>query len=414
MKKIKLALIGAGQRGAQAYAPYVQLHSDKMEFVAVAEPDQERREEFQKTFHLPKENCYESWDEFFKAEKSADAVLICTQDREHFKPACKAIEQGYHILLEKPISFLEEECEKLGVLAEKYDKVIVVCHVLRYTPFFKKVHELLEQKVIGELQNIQWMENVGYWHQAHSYVRGNWRNSETSSPMILAKCCHDLDLILWLVQSECTKISSFGSLGHFDRKFAPEGAAERCLDGCKAKGQCPYYAPHIYIDWKNDWQADVIKKVVSKDTSDEKILEALKSGPYGRCVYYCDNNVVDHQVVNMEFANGITVSFTMTAFSNECARDIKLMGSKGELFGRLEDNEIYIKNFITGKTEKISTELVTEGHGGGDFGVMEHFAELICKNAVECSKKDFGEALQSHKAAFAAEKSRIEGNVVYL
>lgn len=414
MNKIKVALIGAGQRGAQSYAPYALKHPDEIEFTAVAEPDAVRRESFRKTYHVPEGNCYENWEELLGQKKLADAVMICTQDRDHVKPALKALEKGYHILLEKPVSYSEEECDALGKAAEGYDKVFLVCHVLRYTPFFQAVKKILDSGAIGELQNIQWLENVGYWHQAHSYVRGNWRNSETSSPMILAKCCHDLDLLLWLADSPCKSVSSFGSLGHFNKENAPENAPERCLDGCPAKDTCPYYAPHIYIDWKDDWQADVIRKVVSEDTSEEALMKALKEGPYGRCVYHCDNNVVDHQVVNMEFENGVTASLTMTGFSYDCSREVKFMGSKGELRGALESNELHYINFRKGIRETIPVDAAAEGHGGGDSGIMESFLEMIRKNEMTKESSDIRVSIQSHKIAFAAERSRVTGKVISL
>lgn len=406
MKPIKAALIGAGQRGAQSYAPYALKHPEKIVFTAVAEPDKKRRDEFADAHRIPADHCYESYEELFEKETEIEAVLICTQDQQHVAPALKAMEKEYHILLEKPISNSLEECKEIGNLAIDYPKTFLICHVLRYTPFFKTLKKLLDENRIGELENVQWLENVGYWHQAHSFVRGNWRNSKMSSPMILAKCCHDMDLLLWLIGSDCTYLSSFGNLKHFREDKAPEGAPLRCLDGCPAKDTCPYYAPKIYIDWRDDWQADVIKKVVSQDTSDEAILKALKEGPYGRCVYHCDNDVVDHQVVNMEFANGVTAVLTMSAFSYECTREIKFMGSKGEIAGKLEDNEIYVTDFLTGKKEKVVIPVIKEGHGGGDEGIMEAFVDMVEKGRLSEGSSDVASAVLSHYMAFAAEKSR--------
>ena len=414
MRKIKAALIGAGQRGADSYAPYALKHPEEIEFTAVAEPEKERRDAFRDLFGIPERNCYESWEMLLEDENEAEAVLICTQDREHFGPAMKAIEKGYHILLEKPVSFLESECEQIKKAAETYDKVFLICHVLRYTPFFMKLKELLEEGRIGDLQNIQWIENVGYWHQAHSYVRGNWRDSKESSPMILAKCCHDMDMLLWLASADCTSVSSFGSLGHFKKENAPEGAPQRCLDGCPEKEQWPYYAPRIYIDWRDDWQADVIKRVVSKDTSDKAVMEALKKGPYGRCVYHCDNDVVDHQVVNLEFENGVAASFTMSAFSYECSRVLKFMGTKGEISGKLEDGRLKVIDFLTGKQENISIEASANGHGGGDEGIMKAFLKMILEGHNTAGASSAVSSLQSHKMAFAAEASRINKTVITL
>lgn len=414
MRKIKAALIGAGQRGADSYAPYALKHPEEIEFIAVAEPEKERRDAFRNLFGIPEGHCYESWEMLLEDENEAEAVLICTQDREHFRPAMKAIEKGYHILLEKPVSFLESECEQIKKAAETYDKVFLICHVLRYTSFFMKLKELLEEGRIGELQNIQWIENVGYWHQAHSYVRGNWRDSKESSPMILAKCCHDMDMLLWLAGADCTSVSSFGSLGHFKKENAPEGAPQRCLDGCPEKEQCPYYAPRIYIDWRDDWQADVIKRVVSKDPSDKAVMEALNKGPYGRCVYHCDNDVVDHQVVNLEFDNGVTASFTMSAFSYECSRALKFMGTKGEISGKLEDGKLEVTDFLTGKQENINIEASANGHGGGDEGIMRAFLKMIREGHNTAGASSAVSSLQSHKIAFAAEESRINKTVITL
>lgn len=412
MKPIKAALVGAGQRGAQAYAPYALKHTNEIIFQAVAEPDEKRRKEFAQAHQISIEHCYRDYEELFKKEKGIEAVLICTQDQQHVQPALAAMEKGYHILLEKPISNSIEECRKLEKLAADYPRTFLICHVLRYTPFFKTIKKLLESERIGELQNVQWLENVGYWHQAHSFVRGNWRNKETSSPMILAKCCHDMDLLLWLIGAECSNLSSFGTLNHFRKDKAPKGAPMRCLDGCPAKNECPYYAPKIYIDWRDDWQADVIKKVVSQDTSDEAILKALKEGPYGRCVYHCDNNVVDHQVVNMEFENGVTATLTMNAFSYGCSREIKFMGSRGEIIGKLEDNAIYVIDFLTGKREKVPVEVIKEGHGGGDMGIMESFVQMVENGDTGNDFSNVASAVKSHYMAFAAEKSRIEKQVI--
>lgn len=414
MRQIKAALIGAGQRGAESYAPYAMKHPEEILFVAVAEPDDKRRAAFQKRHGIPDERAYRSYAEFFENDKGAEAVLICTQDRDHIQPALKAIEKGYHILLEKPLTFSEEECLELGQAAKGYSKVFLVCHVLRYTPFFKKLKELLDQKKIGELINIQWIENVGYWHQAHSFVRGNWRNSSESSPMILAKCCHDMDLLLWLVGADCTSVSSFGSLKYFKPENAPKEAPLHCLDGCPAKEDCPYYAPRIYIDWRDDWQADVIKKVVSADTSDAAILKALETGPYGRCVYHCDNDVVDHQVVSLEFENGVTASFTMSAFSYDCSREIKFMGSRGEIRGKLEEDCLLVTDFLTGETERISVDTVKEGHGGGDEGIMRAFLKMIRDEKMTEGVSDVFSAIQGHQMAFAAEASRLSKKVISL
>jgi predicted dehydrogenase len=412
MKKVTAVLLGAGQRGAGAYAPYAIEYPDELQFVAVAEPDAERRKEFKETHKIEDKYCFNSWEDMLDGPKLADAILICTQDRMHFEPTIKALEKGYHVLLEKPMSNDPSECVIMGEYAKKYNRVFSICHVLRYTPFFQTIKKLLEDNKIGELMSIQHIENVAYWHQAHSFVRGNWRNSTESSPMILQKSCHDMDILQWLVGANCTSISSFGSLGHFKKENAPEGAPERCLDGCPARNECPYYAPKIYIDWKDDWQADVLRKVVSTDTSNEALLKALKEGPYGRCVYHCDNNVVDHQVVNMEFENGVTVAFTMCAFTYEGGRSIKFMGTKGQIRCDMDKNEIEITSFLTGNRESIKLKVGADGHGGGDLRIMRDFLELVRLDGKKQGITSADKSIQSHLMALAAEKSRLEHRVI--
>ncbi|MBO9610668.1 MAG: Gfo/Idh/MocA family oxidoreductase, partial [Paenibacillaceae bacterium] len=285
MKKITAALIGAGQRGEGAYASYALAYPDEIQFVAVADMDPVRRERFKQAHSLPEHHAYDSWEQLLDGPKLADAVLICLQDQLHFEPAIRALEKGYHVLLEKPMATDPKECIVMGQYAEKYKRVFSICHVLRYTEFYKKVKQLITEGAIGQMVSIQHTENVEYWHQAHSFVRGNWRNSDSSSPMILSKSCHDMDILLWLADADCTKVSSFGSLTHFRKESAPEGAPLRCLDGCPVQDTCPYYAPRMYLE-RDDWVGSVLRKIVSNDPSDEGVLEALKEGPYGRCVYH--------------------------------------------------------------------------------------------------------------------------------
>jgi hypothetical protein len=229
--------------------------------------------------------------------KLADAALICTMDRLHYQPAMKGLEKGYHILLEKPMSPVPKECIELAESAKKYERILSVCHVLRYTPFFSTLKKLLEDGRIGKLLTIQHNENVAVWHYTYAFVRGRWNNSIESSPMILQKSCHDMDILYWLAGEECSRLSSFGSLLHFKRENAPAGAPERCLDGCPAENNCPHNAYRHYLSKNAYW----IKDMISFDGSFEAREKALREGPYGRCVYKCDNNVVDHQVVNLEF-----------------------------------------------------------------------------------------------------------------
>ena len=244
-RKIKLALIGAGERGQYCYAPYANLHNYEVEFVAVAEPDAARRAEFCRDHTISLENAVEDWQELLARPCMADCAFVCTQDNQHIAPALAALDAGYHVVLEKPISRSTAELAALCQRAHSTGRLVTVCHVLRYTPFFSKVKEILDSGVIGQVQSIQQIENVAYWHQAHSFVRGNWRREDETSPMILQKSCHDMDILLWMAGSHCAKVSSFGSLGHFKPENAPAGAPDYCLDGCPAADSCPYNAEHI-------------------------------------------------------------------------------------------------------------------------------------------------------------------------
>lgn len=409
MDKVQVALIGAGLRGG-VYTGYALQNGHEMKLVAVADPNQDRVDGFKRQHKLSEEQCFGDWREMLSRPKLADAVLICTQDNMHFEPTMRALEAGYHVLLEKPMSPSLEECVLMEAQAAKYGRVLTICHVLRYTPFFKTLKKLLDDGVIGRLMSIQHNENVGYWHQAHSFVRGNWRDSKTSSPMILAKSCHDMDLLLWLAGDDCKYISSFGSLSHFKADQAPAGAPKRCLDGCPVADECPYYAPKWYLTPDPGWLA----QAMSDDLSYEARYKALQEGPYGRCVYHCDNDVVDHQVVNMEFANEVTAMFSMSAFTEECSRTIKLLGTTGEIRGAMEKHEIEIIHFGTGKREVIVLGDIGGhiGHGGGDYGLMKDFLRVIRSSGQSEVLTSAAKSVQSHRMAFAAEQSRLEKRVI--
>lgn len=410
---VSVAIIGLGARGKDTYAPYAKLHPDRMKITAVADIDADKVKRVANDYNLKEENCFLSADELLKAPKLADVIFICTQDRQHFPHVMAALERGYDILLEKPASNNAEECIEIAKAAKRFGRKVTVCHVLRYTVFFQKIKELIDSGRIGEVVTIQHIENVCWWHQAHSFVRGNWRSSEETSPMILAKSCHDMDILRWLIGRECKRISSYGSLYHFRKENAPAGAAKRCLEGCKAKDKCPYDAEKIYIqspfgvNGNRTWPTTVL----ALDVSLESVTEALLKGPYGRCVYYCDNDVVDHQVVSMEFEGGVTASFTMTAFTSEGGREIKVMGTHGDIVADMNSNTITVTSFGD-KHEIINLNKIENdlnGHGGGDNRMLDDFTELITTgNAKNAALTDINVSIESHIMALAAEKSRTE------
>ncbi|WP_372663171.1 Gfo/Idh/MocA family protein [Cohnella sp.] len=408
MNQVKVALIGAGMRG-QAYADYAIRHPEEMQIIAVADPNENRRNKMKLAHRLEESMCYSDWDELLAQPKLADTVFICTQDKLHFEPTVKAMEAGYHVLLEKPMSPDPRECIVMEALARQHGKVFSICHVLRYTNFFGTIKRLLDEGAIGRLMSIQHNENVGYYHQAHSFVRGNWRNSAESSPMILSKSCHDMDILQWLVGSECIQISSFGRLSHFKAEQAPAGAPKRCTDGCPVADECHYFAPDIYLTEEPSWLA----MAISDDHSYDARLRALQEGPYGRCVYHCDNDVVDHQVVCMEFANEVTAMFSLTAFTKDITRTIKLMGTKGEIRGAMEKNEVEWIRFGNHEPELIDT-VGGAGHGGGDLGLIRDFIKLVQAGGQGKGLTSAENSLQSHLMAFAAEEARLSNKTIHV
>lgn len=410
-KKMTVAILGLGSRGLQVYGEIIKKYDSIMEVTAVADLQPERLANAKEFFHLTDDVCFSSAEELFAKERLADAVFICTQDRDHVPQAKEALKKGYHILLEKPVSPSARDCAGLLNEAKKQERKVCVCHVLRYTPFYSTLKKMLVRGDIGRIINIQAREDVGFFHQAHSFVRGNWRNSEETSPMILAKCCHDMDLLVWLSDSSCRQVSSFGSLTWFKEENAPKGAARRCLDGCSIKEHCPYDAEKIYISnvdtgvrANNGWPANTF----AVPPTEENVRKELKTGPYGRCVYYCDNNVVDHQVVNLQMENDITVTFSMCAFSAKCSRMIKVMGTLGEIEGSIDENKIYYTPFGQ-ETQVIDLTSFTDdfsGHGGGDVRMVKQFADYIMTGKKTDSITDLDISLESHLIALAAEESR--------
>lgn len=411
-KCVTVAVAGYGLRG-QVYARFALSNPERMKVVAVAEPIAERREMAVRLHGIAPERCFHTAEEMLQKEKLADIMIIATQDRQHVPMAIPALRRGYDLLLEKPISPVLSDCLTLQALARETGRSVTVCHVLRYTEFFGTIKRLLSEGRIGKLLSMDLLERVEYYHHAHSFVRGNWRNSEETSPMILAKCCHDLDMLSWLADERCMHVSSYGALDFFKEACAPEGAAKRCLDGCAAKPDCPYDAEKIYIEGQvgirggnHAWPLTAL----TQEVTEENLYKALKEGPYGRCVFHCDNDVVDHQVVNMRFESGLTATLTMTAFTSGGGRRLHLMGTHGDIVADMENNLVTVTPF--GKPpevydiEKIAETLV--GHGGGDERLMESFiGKMQEPGRAADSVTSIDQSIQSHVMGLAAELSRV-------
>ena len=411
-KIYSLAVIGVGSRGGDCYARHCYNRPDRFKVVALCDVSQAKIDKYSAMYQIAKENCFLSEEEFFK-EKRADILCVSTLDKDHVRQAIAGLKLGYHILLEKPISDQKEECEELLAAHRKYGGKVCVCHVLRYAPGFVKVGELLDSGVIGRLITIEALEPVGYWHQAHSYVRGNWRRSEDTTPMILAKCCHDLDLLQYYAKSRCESVSSIGDLTFFKAENAPEGAAKRCLD-CKYVDSCPYSAKNRYVrswhdagDPENSWPYNVITNQLP--LTEAALTEAIEKGPYGRCVFYCDNDVVDHQITQMQFENGVTATLTMTAFSHSGSREMRFHGTYGEIRFDSGKNIIELRVFDR-PVEVIDMAKLMDGghsHGGGDEKLIETLYDILEGRATE--RTSLESSIESHLMGIAAEESRLRG-----
>ena len=404
MEPVKALLLGAGGRGRYAYGNFALGNPGLLRIVAAAEPVPERREIIAREHNIPSEYLYANWEDAFVKMPPVDAVIIATQDNMHLGPILKSMEKNLHILCEKPIVPALEDCHSIEKASANFNKVFMVAHVLKYTPFFSRLRELLDAGRIGRLIGIDLVENVGHIHISHSFVRGNWRNTAEAAPMILAKSCHDTDMLAWLAGSPCESLSSYGALTWFKAENAPKGAPQRCLDGCPHMASCPYHAGKIYLGENTDWPVTVI----SQDHSIKARLKAIEEGPYGRCVFHCDNNVVDHQTATLKFTNGVMANFTMTGFTMAIHRNIALFGTAGEITGDMEDSRIVIKDFASRDTEIINLGEPFGGHSGGDAGFIGDFVACVrgqgglARNAVKNS-------FESHYIAFAAEASRLNG-----
>jgi predicted dehydrogenase len=436
-RPMRLAVVGAGGRGRDAYGRWAVAHPDRAQVVAVADPDPVRRDSLATVSGAA---AYAGWQALLDdaATHRLDGVVIATPDVDHVDVALAVADLGLPFLLEKPAAPTMSELERLAVHVHESSARLAICHVLRFTPFWRSVHQVVSSGVLGPMQTIEVRENIGFWHFAHSYVRGNWRSTAQSSPMVLAKTSHDLDLIRWLVGSAPRSVYSIGELGWFRPENAPAGAPERCLDGCPAADTCPFYAPRYYVDALKDLVGHPVH-LLGSDTSPEGRLAALRTGAYGRCVFRSDNDVVDHQQTTMSFPGGVTATLTASAFTAENTRNVSISAPFGQLNGHMESGEIVVDLFSPGAELPAGLPIVehaTErkgpmghvrhrftvaseadlgdhaGHAGGDAGLMSAFVDALADDTVGEGELSFSTALDAHLMAFAAEESRLTAGPV--
>jgi predicted dehydrogenase len=412
MQPVTMVIIGAGGRGT-AYANWAAQHPDLAKVVGVAEPREFWRNRLVRDHAIPAKNVFEDWKPLARRKRFADAALVCTLDALHLAPTIALARKGYHILLEKPMAPDERGCRRIATAVQKAGVMVAVGHVMRYTDYTQKLKGLIDSGIIGQVVDIQHLEPVGYWHQAHSFVRGNWRNEAQSSFMLMSKSCHDIDWLHYLMGRRCQQVSSFGTLQHFRRECQPAGAADRCVE-CRVEPDCPYSARKIYLGrvakGETGWPVDVL----TPDLTMEGVTKAITEGPYGRCVYTCDNDVVDNQVVSMLFEGGRTATFTMTAFNRARDRETRIFGTRGELYG--DGRYIHHFDFLTDKTQTVDTQAADGsadyGHGGGDYRLTQAFVAAVANGDRSKILSGPVETLESHLTVFYAEKARRTGRVI--
>ena len=403
---VSIVAIGAGNR-THKYLEYIGKYPELVRLVGVVELNDIRRNKVAERFGLDASCCYSDYREFFRRPLQADAVMICTPENMHFEPTMQAIEAGYHILLEKPIAQTLEECLAISEAARKKGVLVSVCHVLRYHPYFMKIKELVESGELGQIISINHRTSVGVDRTAHGFVRGIWRKEAHSNPMLMSKCCHDIDFLLWLTKTPCRKLTSFGSLRWFKAKNAPEGSAERCVD-CRVESRCPFSAIDLY-QVRRDWIANF--DVPVGKTIDDVIEKELREGMYGRCVYRCDNDVVDHQIVSMEMESEVTINFSMDIFTLKDNRETHISLTEGEIDG--DETRLRVRRF-RGAEETVYdfSDLACQPfHAGSDLAIVADFIDAI-RTGRHDLVTSIGRSVESHRICFEAERSRKENRMI--
>ena len=415
-RPLTMAIAGAGARGF-AYAEAATSIADPVRVVAVAEPREGQRRRFVDSFSVPDGNAFEDWRALAAQPRLADFVVISLLDTQHLEAALAFAAKGYDILLEKPMATTEEDCERIVEAIEAAGVRFAVSHVLRYTPFTLALQAVLRSGEIGEIVNIDHLEPIGHWHFAHSFVRGNWRREDESSSLLLQKSCHDIDWLCAIVGRPVERVSSFGSLRHFRPESRPAGASDRCIT-CALEPSCPFSALRFYrrgLESPGSGE-EYMARVMSGDLTPESVERALEDGPYGRCVYASDNDVVDHQSVQLQFQGGVVVSFTLTAFSEGANRKTRIFGTKGQITA--DGRMIEVFDFMTGETRVIDTDAqghaAADGHAGGDIGLVRAYVDALRSDGSSGLATGARESLASHRVVFAAERARHTGTIVHL
>lgn len=412
-RPITAVTCGAGNRG-NVYGGYAANFPDQIKIIGVAEPIPIRNERYTRIHHIPDENRFKTWEDVFKRPKFADAIIITMPDNLHYRPCMQALDMGYDVLLEKPMAQTEQECRDILAKVKQTGRIVAICHVLRYSPYFIKMKKLIADGAVGELVSIQHMEPIQHIHMSHSYVRGNWHNSRETTPIILAKSCHDLDILRWMIEKPCQSIVAMGDLTWFRKENTPAGSTDRCMNGCAVEADCPYSALKVY-GTSRDWTY-VFDLPDEADKQQAAVMEYLRTTNYGRCVYRMDNDQPDHYITSIQFSGSITANFSMEAFTSYGGRRTRVMGSMGDMVGDME--ELTLSDFRTNKSVKLipmaeeADKYKNSGHGGGDWNLMRDFVLAVTNQDPKYLTSTIDQSIESHVMGFAAERSRLTGKII--
>lgn len=420
MKPVTTIIVGAGHRGV-GYGSYSEAHPDELQVVGVADPDPVRRRRTQERFGFPDENCFETAEQLASRPQLADTVINGTMDADHVPTTLPLLERGYDVLLEKPICPTRDELMELLHTVRRTGRNVLVGHVLRHAPFYAEVRRRVAEGEIGEIINVNTTERVSYHHMAVGFVRGKWNQKATSNPILMAKCCHDLDLIAWMKSGiRPLRVSSLGSLMHFRPEKAPKGSGTRCLVDCQIEADCPYSARKHYLEQKlwgtYAWHC---LEYLGEPTEEDKIKSLKTDNPHGRCMWACDNDVVDHQSVIIEFADGCIGNHSLMTGTAKPCRTIHLVGTKGELEGSVEDGS-FVMRFADARPncEYIETpvdlNVSMDMHGGGDMRLVQDFVRVVRGEQPSLSTTQLEDSIYGHLIGFAADDAMEQKQVIAL
>lgn len=427
-RPITAIIVGAGHRSF-VYSELAKTNPEMLKIVGVADPNPIRRKKAMDYFGFKEDMCFENAEELAKKGKLADTVINGTMDEQHLETAVPLLDAGYDMLLEKPFAPNEEEMRQIVNCAKKNNSKVMICHVLRYTPFYYAIKERIVNGEIGDIINIQTTEHVSYHHLSTSYIRGKWANSDKChTSMLLAKCCHDLDIIMWMMsETKPKQISSFGGKFQFKPENAPKEAGTICMKDCPLVDTCVYSTKRLYIDHPDRWAFYVWDALEGKKnvTIEDKIALMKSDSPYARCIYKCDNNVVDHQSVLINFESGATGTHNMVGGSAEPRREIHIIGTKGEIFGNFEESKFTVLKIDPSPdahneecdVEEVDLRVTGDmvgaygGHGGGDERLAADFVKFIRGEKPSLACTSIFDSVAGHLSVYLADKSRENGGM---